>query len=178
MLVGLACSQTTENPTNELLPTEPTATLGQACSTHADCADTEYCQDGDPYACDEDRSWAQRTCAEKPTACDDVAAPVCACDGEVYGNECEAAAAGVNVGSYVSSCAPPPGMFACRNRFCDAGSEYCTSEFEGSVACQPLPDVGECSSTPSCESCFGETLPGDCYDCFDSGGVMLECGVF
>lgn len=42
---------------------------------------------------------AQGTCKSKPEACTDQFKPVCGCDGETYGNACDAASAGVSIDS-------------------------------------------------------------------------------
>jgi hypothetical protein len=60
-----------------------------ACRTNADCSRAQYCAGA---GCD-----TAGTCQMRPTACSDVFAPVCGCDGRTYGNSCEAAAAGVRV---------------------------------------------------------------------------------
>lgn len=46
-------------------------------------------------------------CAYKPEACIQLYDPVCACDGNTYGNACMAAAAGYSVSSK-GECEPPP----------------------------------------------------------------------
>jgi hypothetical protein len=58
------------------------------------CADGQLCETP-PGECD-----GAGSCAPRPDACLTVIEPVCGCDGHVYGNACEAAAAGVAVGPW------------------------------------------------------------------------------
>ncbi len=69
-----------------------------ACSDNGECSAGEYCQkvNGD--------CGGTGACAEMPTGCLAVWDPVCGCDDVTYGNDCEAAAAGVNA-AYNGECA-------------------------------------------------------------------------
>lgn len=62
------------------------------CKTNADCAKDEYCERSGKNAC-----FGEGVCEATPIACPRVYLPVCGCDGQTYGNTCEAASAGVNV---------------------------------------------------------------------------------
>lgn len=61
------------------------------CSGNSECKQDYYCAKPDG-ACN-----GYGFCTEVPEACPDIWDPVCGCDGFVYGNSCEAAAAGVNI---------------------------------------------------------------------------------
>jgi hypothetical protein len=61
----------------------PTCQKGQYCSYQPD----DLCGFAD----------APGVCEDVPEACDLIYSPVCGCNGETYGNACEAAMAGVSV---------------------------------------------------------------------------------
>ncbi len=85
-----------------------------------ECGADKYCDYDVDYACG-----GPYTCRDIPFACPDVFIPVCGCDGNTYGNSCEAAAAGTDYASEgecattaddcrATGCAPSETCMICR----------------------------------------------------------------
>ncbi|WP_437945381.1 hypothetical protein WME98_31180 [Sorangium sp. So ce296] len=131
-------------------------------------------------------------CQPRPASCD-TATPreVCACDGRVYENACEAARAGVSIGSG-EECggAAPPGTIACGSYFCDAASEYCQSvedphdelfKMPTRRTCEEIPTA--CMAAPSCDclaAAAADPREGDCSSApactrGESGSFAVRC---
>jgi hypothetical protein len=83
-LVGFACSGSGSGSDSE------------SCGGIAgiQCADDEYCDYTNNHCGDTD---FPGTCKRRPKVCIERFQPTCACDGEVYNNECDAASHGVDV---------------------------------------------------------------------------------
>ena len=103
--------------------------------------------------------------------------PVCACNGIVYPNECEAAAAGWDVADQ-GTCTPPAGYASCGAHYCDPTTQYCFSVWNdlgdgpASYRCVALPAV--CGGSPSCDCLRAETCGFVCAPT-PGGGFMLTC---
>ena len=114
--------------------------IGDACDTAPiKCTSNDDCSVRNMYCrkeigeCDD-----VGTCQTKPDACYDLWDPVCGCDGVTYGNDCDAAAAGVSVdykGECCSEeeCGPPLGMpnYICDDGVTVAGPGPCQRSAEG-----------------------------------------------
>jgi hypothetical protein len=79
---------------------------------------------------------------------------MCACDGEIYINACEAYAAGVDVGSQ-DGCQAPADAFACGPVLCAHGTEYCEA-INAYRQCKPLPDA--CKLADATCDCLKDVL--------------------
>ncbi|UCG47892.1 MAG: hypothetical protein JSU94_20735 [Phycisphaerales bacterium] len=132
----------------------PTVRGAGACTSNQDCPEGYYCRKA-PGGCD-----SKGECAVRPTICPDVWAPVCGCDGRTYGNDCEAAAAGVNV-LYGGQCKPPP----CWNTSGCGPGYYCLKapgDCDGKGQCFERPTRCQDIQAPVC-GCDGRTYSNACY---------------
>ena len=141
------------------------------CVSNATCLADEYCEF-------ERGCTGTGECVETPIRCPDVRDPVCGCDGRTYSNECEAAAARVNVAS-PGGCADGT---CTEHEDCERGL-YC--QLEACTApgrCTVLP--GDCTPVemPVC-GCDGITYINECLaaaameSISDDGACDGECVV-
>ena len=130
------------------------------CKDNSDCGPLGYCA--------KEGCWdAEGTCAQLPAGCPDVWDPVCGCDGNTYGNACEAAAAGVNVAA-AGECKPEADCE--HDAWCDEG-EYCAKDgCSGVGLCTTPPDACIEIYQPVC-GCDGNTYSNSCYA--SSAGVNV-----
>jgi len=130
------------------------------------CADDEFCDYAPDAICG--RADATGTCMPMPEACDLNYDPVCGCDGETYGNACEANMAGVSVET-AGECDTTPGAVCggLRGSMCAAGT-FCRFPIEAMCGtadqtgtCEPIPGGCTLDVNPVC-GCDGVTYSNAC----------------
>jgi Kazal-type serine protease inhibitor domain len=148
---------------------------GAACGGFlgATCAAGEFCAYADRGCGAADGAGV---CVRIPEACDLDYAPVCGCDGMVYGNACSANAMGVDLAA--QGCTAPSGYFSCGGLFCPIDTTYCEHGFSDVggepefYSCKALP--ASCGGKADCV-CAASAPCGDRCMTTPDGGIELIC---
>ena len=157
------------------------------CAPLLPCAPGQFCKVPDSSC---GATSVPGTCAPIAASCPSETAPVCGCDGTVYGSACLASVAGTDIGA-AASCAAPPGTFRCGPRFCRINDEVCRKTTvlastigPDSYACIPQASacIAGCNTNPNnrcslCEACSTGKKCGFTCAVGANGGRTLDCTV-